>query len=128
MGAAASGLPLLPPSFMAGTITISAGQANTPLQLSALVQAQLDPNVPGSARNVVITSDSSQPVYIGHPSPKLGALSTTNYGRLLAAASGATAQGNSAVYSSQFPGSQATLDDIWVLLPGAGTFHVEILP
>lgn len=126
MGAFATGAPLLPPSFIAGTITISAGQAGTSQQLSALVQTQLDPNAQGSARHLRITTDSSGALYIGHPSPKGGVLSTSNYGVLLAAASGVTAQPNSVVYDSNFPGAQVTLDDIWVLMTGAFTFHVEI--
>ena len=83
-------------------------------------------NAQRSPRNLVITSDNSGPVYLGEQSPSGGALSTSNYARLLAAASGAVAQGNSAVYTSSFPGSQSSTDDIWVLMTGAGTFHVEI--
>jgi hypothetical protein len=126
MGAAGTGTPLLPPSFVAGTISISAAQANAPQQLSALVRAQLDPNTPGSAYDVFISTDSSGGLYLGHPSPTALQLSTSNYGRYLAAAASSTAQGNSASYGSNFPGTQSTLDDIWVLMSTTGTFHVEI--
>jgi hypothetical protein len=122
MGAQATGLPLLPTGFVAGTITISAGQAGTPQNLLTLVAAQLDANVSRTPYYIRIEADSSGVVYIGAPSPLLGALATTNYGRLLATGS----PGGNAVFESYFPGAQPSGQQLSVLMSGSGTFHVEI--
>lgn len=128
MGAAATGTPLLPSSYVAGTITISAGQAGTPQQLLALIQAQLDANCPGVAYILTIQADASNPVYIGRQTPLGGALSTTNYGVLLDKAQSPLLAGANKVYQSAFPGSHAPIGDIQVLMSGAGnTFHVEVI-
>ena len=119
MGAAATGYPLLPVGYVGGTITISAGQAGTPQNLLALIQAQLDPNCPGSGQEIQIQSDASGPVYIGR-SNLAGALSATNYGYQLPYAF------TSRTYRSGFPGASSPVGDLWVFMAAAGTFHVEV--
>ena len=120
MGASATGFPLFPTGYVAGTITISAGQANVPQQLLALIQAQLDLNAPGAGYEVNLQTDASGPLYIGRQSTLGGALSSTNYGYTLPAG------GSSRTYRSGFPGSHSPVGDLMVLMTAAGTFHVEI--
>ncbi|SRR6266478_6034045 len=117
MGAAATGPPLFPAGYTAGTITISAGQANTPLQLLALIQAQLDPNCPGAGEEVTIQAESVT-LYIGRESKLGGPLSSSNYGYLLTG-------GSSRTYRSGFPGAHSPVGDLQVYM-AAGTFHVEV--
>lgn len=121
MGAAATGSPLYPAGYVAGTITF-AGSA--PLQLLALIQAQLDANCPGAGREVTIQADASGPVYVGEAN-KIGALSTTNYGYVLDAASGSLA-GASRTYRTTFPGTHSPVGDLMVLMADGQTFHVEV--
>ena len=119
MGAYATGSPLFPTGYIAGTITISAGQANAPQQLLALIQAQLDGNCPGAGYEVNLQADSSGALYVGRQSTIAGALSTTNYGYVLPV-------GASRTYRSGFPGSHSPVGDLQVLMAAAGTFHVEV--
>ena len=126
MGAFGTGSPLFPSGYVAGTITISAGQAGTPQSLLALIQAQLDANCPGAGQEVTIQADATGAVYIGRASPIAGALATTNYGYVLDAASGSFVAGASRTYRTTFPGSHSPVGDLQVLMTGAGTFHVEV--
>lgn len=119
MGAAATGSPLYPAGYVAGTITISPAQAGVPQQLLALVQAQLDPNCPGAGQEVQLQADASGTLYIGEASPLGGALSTTNYGYLLTS-------GSSRIYRTTFPGRHSPVGDLQVLMTLSGTFHVEV--
>lgn len=64
MGAAATGYPLIPSGYVAGTITISALQAGVPQQLLTLIQAQLDANCPGAGQEVTIQVDATA-LYVG---------------------------------------------------------------
>ena len=95
MGASGTGAPLFTAPFVAGTITISGTAIGVPQNLLALIQAQLDPNCPGTGYEVIIQADNSGPVYVGAQSPIKGPLSTTNYGYLLAAGSSGTSPGSS---------------------------------
>ncbi len=117
MGAAATGPPLFPAGYVAGTITISAGQANSPQQLLALIQAQLDPNCPGAGQEVTIQAESLT-VYVGRTN-KVGDLSNTNYGYQLTAGSSRTYRATS------LPGAWSPVGDLQVYM-AAGTFHVEV--
>jgi len=120
MGAAATGTPLIPSGYVAGTITISAGQAGSPQNLFDLIRAQLDPNCVGVGREINIQNDfASGTLYIGGPNPILGALSTSNYGYALV-------PGAARTYRSSFPGNAASVGDLQVLLAATGTFHVEV--
>ena len=127
MGAAGTGSPLFPAGYVAGTITISAGQANVPQQLLALIQAQLDPNCPGAGQEVTLQTDTSGALYVGEQSPLGGALSTTNYGYVLdkSQVAGYLA-GASRTYRTTFPGTHSPVGDLMVLMAAAGTFHVEV--
>ena len=124
MGASATGFPLFPAGYVAGTITISAGQANSPQSLLALIQAQLDANCAGSYQEVTLQADASGALYVGRPNI-VGPLSTTNYGYILAAATTGAA-GASRTYRSSFPGNNSPVGDLMVLMSAAGTFHVEV--
>ncbi len=117
MGAAATGTPLLPSGYVAGTITISAGQANTPQNLFDLIRTQLDANCPGTGTEVQLQATGAS-LYIGRAN-LIGALSTTNYGYLLTA-------GSSRIYRSGVTGSHSPVGDLQVLLQSSGTFQVEV--
>ena len=118
MGAFATGTPLLPSGYVAGTITISAGQANVPQQLLALIQAQLDLNCPGAGQEVTIQATSAS-LYVGRESPLAGPLSSSNYGYVLVA-------GASRTYRTTFPGAHSPVGDLQVLMTATGTFQVEV--
>jgi hypothetical protein len=120
MGAYATGPPLFPAGYVAGTITIGAGQAGTPQQLLALIQAQLDPNCPGAGQEVTLQSDSTGALYIGRASSLAGALSATNFGYVLPAGI------SSRTYRTSFPGSHSPVGDLQVFMASTGTFHVEV--
>jgi hypothetical protein len=115
----------MPAGYVAGTITISAGQANTPQQLLTLIQAQLDPNCPGAGQEVTLQTDSSGAVYVGEQN-LVGALSTTNYGYCLDKAQTGFVGGASRTYRTSFPGSHSPVGDLSVLMITSGTFHVEV--
>ena len=119
MGAAATGFPLTPSTYVAGTVTISAGQANAPQQLLALVQAQLDANAIGVSYEVTLQTDGSGILYVGRQN-LVGPLSTANYGYQLPSG------GTSRTYRSGSPGSHSSIGDLQVLMSTAGTFHIEI--
>jgi hypothetical protein len=119
MGAFATGFPLMPSGYVAGTITISAGQAGVPQQLLALIQAQLDANAAGAGYEVTLQTDSSGALYVGRQSTLGGALSSTNYGYQLPSG------GSSRTYRSGFPGAHSPVGDLMVLMTATGTFHVE---
>jgi hypothetical protein len=121
MGAPATGYPLQPPAYIAGTITISAAQANTPQQLLALIQAQLDANCPGVCRAMSVQIDNT--VLYGGCQSQGGtstALSTSNYGWEL------TSTFPIKTWGSDFPGSQVPIGNMQIFM-AAGTFHVEVL-
>ena len=120
MGASATGFPLLPAGYTAGTITIAAGQANVPQNLMTLIQQQLDINVQGSGYEIQLQTDNSGNVFIGNATTIGGPLSSTNYGYQLFQG------GASRTYRSGFPGSHSSVQDLQVLMTAAGTFHVEI--
>lgn len=126
MGAAGTGSPLFPAGYVAGTITISAGQANVPQQLLALIQAQLDPNCPGAGQEVTLQTDTSGALFVGEQN-SAGPLSTTNYGYVLdkSQVAGYLA-GASRTYRTTFPGTHSPVGDLMVLMAAAGTFHVEV--
>lgn len=119
MGAAATGAPLFPAGYVAGTITIGAGQAGTPQQLLALIQAQLDANCPGAGYEVTIQTDATGILYVGRTN-LVGDLSASNYGYALPLG------GASRTYRSGFPGSHSSVGDLMVFMASAGTFHVEL--
>lgn len=111
--------PMNPPSYIAGTITISAGQAGTPQSLLTLIQNQLNPNCPGSGMEVNLQTDDSGALFVGVAN-KIGALSNTNYGYQLGAG------GVSRTYRTSFPGASSPVGSLQVLMNSAGTFHVEV--
>jgi hypothetical protein len=115
MGAAATGFPLMPSGYVAGTITLS---DSLPHSLLALVQAQLDQNAAGAGYEVNLQTDASGALYVGRFNA-IGALSSTNYGYQLPAG------GSSRTYRSGFPGAHSPVGDIQVLMVGGGTFHIE---
>jgi hypothetical protein len=121
MGAFNTGFPLVPTGVVAGTLTFSSAQANNPVNLLSMIQAQLDANFTGQARDVFIQTDSSGALYIGKPN-LVGALSTSNYGVQLASG------GQSITIYSSFPGANAPVGEISVLMTGQFTFHVFIQP
>lgn len=125
MGAYATGSPLLPSGYVAGTITISSGQAGTPQSLLGLIQTQLDANCPGAGYEVTLQTDSSGALYVGR-SNLIGALSTSNYGYVLDKAQTGFTAGASRTYRSGFPGSHSSVGDLQVLMSATGTFHVEV--
>jgi hypothetical protein len=125
MGAFATGSPLMPSGYVAGTITISAGQAGTPQQLLSLIQAQLDPNCPGAGHEIQLQADSSGALYIGRANAA-GPLSTTNYGYVLDKAQSPLVAGASRIYRTSFPGAHSPVGDLMVLMSATGTFHVEV--
>jgi len=124
MGALATGPPLLPKGYVAGTITISAGQAGTPQSLLALVQAQLDPNVNVNPYRVWVQSDTSGNLYLGSQTNLVGNLSASNYGVFLPTATATFTPFRE--YESVFPGANATFGDLYVFMSSSGTFHVEV--
>lgn len=115
MGAAATGFPLMPSGYVAGTITLS---DSLPHQLLTLIQSQLDPNAAGAGYEVDLQTDASGALYVGRANTA-GALSSTNYGYQLPAG------GTSRTYRSGFPGAHSPVGDLQVLMVGGGTFHVE---
>ena len=123
MGAAATGIPLFPAGYVAGTIALS---DSNPHQLLALIQAQLDANCPGAGQEVTIQADSSGPLYVGRQTTLGGALSTSNYGYVLDKANTGFVAGASRTYRSSFPGNSSPVGDLMVLMSGGGTFHVEV--
>lgn len=125
MGAAATGTPLLPTGYVAGTISISAAQAGSAQSLLALIQAQLDPNVQGAAQEVNISSDSSGIVYIGTAKNLAGTLSASNYGVALPASTTTFAPYRN--YRATFPGINAPVGNLYVFMSSTGTFHVEVI-
>lgn len=125
MGAAATANPLLPSGMVAGTIAISSQQAGVPQSLLTLMQAQLDPNCPGAGQEVTIQADNSGAVYIGRPN-QMGALSTSNYGYLLVAGTSALIPGGAISFQTSFPGNNAPVGDLQVLMSASGTFHVIV--
>jgi hypothetical protein len=125
MGAFAAGSPLFPAGYVAGTITISAGQANVPQNLLTLIQAQLDANCPGAGQEVTIQTDTSGAVYVGEPN-LIGALSTSNYGYVLDKAQSGFVGGASRTYRTAFPGSHSPVGSLNVLMTSSGTFHVVV--
>ncbi len=125
MGALGTGSPLFPSGYVAGTITISAGQANAPQNLLTLIQAQLDANCPGAGREVTLQTDSSGVLYVGETN-LIGDLSTTNYGYALDKAQTGFTAGASRTYRTTFPGTHSPVGDLMVLMAASGTFHVEV--
>jgi hypothetical protein len=123
MGASATGLPLFPAGYVAGTITLG---DSAPHQLLALIQAQLDANCPGAGQEVTIQADGSGPVYVGRQTTLGGVLSTSNYGYVLDKANTGFVAGASRTYRSSFPGNNSPVGDLMVLMSGGGTFHVEV--
>ena len=134
MGAAATGFPLTPSSYVAGTLVCAA--ANTPYNLLTLIQQQLDINCPSQAQNLTLQTDASGVLYVGRGNPGSappanglsigtgGVLSTGNYGYALAASGGAN---GTKTYESTFPGTNACPGNLMVLMTVAnGTFHVEV--
>ena len=122
MGAAATGSPLFPAGYVAGTITFSGA---SPVQLLGLIQAQLDPNSPGAGQEVTLQTDASGPLYVGEAN-KIGALSTSNYGYVLDKAQAGFVAGASRTYRTSFPGSHSPVGDLMVLMADGQTFHVEV--
>ena len=107
--------PLVAPSYIAGTITLSGGVVSNLLDL---VKAQLEPNCPGAALMVTLTSDTDN-VYVGRYNQIAGALAATNYGYLLMS-------GGSAYKSSAGAGNSAPIADIQLLCAAGATLHIEI--
>lgn len=124
MGAAATGAPLLPDGYVAGTLSLV---QNVPTNLLAACIAQLSANTPGGAQRLSIQTDSTGPVYIGIQTTLGGVLATTNYGVCLDKAQSGYVAGAAKTYETTFPGSNIQIGDIWVLMTvSAGTIHVEI--
>ena len=116
MGAAATGIPLMPSGYIAGTVTLAV--ANQPYQLRLLIATQLDPNCPGGCQQVDLSTDTTD-VYIGAPN-LIGALSVSNYGIHLSPGSTDTSR-------ASFPGNSAAVGSVWVMSPTAGaTLHVVV--
>jgi hypothetical protein len=111
--------------YVAGTITISAGQAGVPQNLLALIQQQLEPNCPGAAQEVTIQATVSN-VYVGRYNA-IGPLSTANFGYVLQAAFSGSVAGSSRTYRSSFPGHGSPVNDLQVVLTAAGSFQVEVV-
>jgi hypothetical protein len=105
---------------VAGTITITPANTGTPLNLLALIQAQLDTNFM-SYNYLSIAADTSAQIY-GGVANKVGALSATNYGWTL------TSSSSPKVYTSVYPGANVPLGSIWIFTATNGsnvTFHIE---
>ena len=107
--------PLNAPSYIAGTLTLSAG---TVAFLIDLIKAQLEPNCPGAALMVNLTSDTDA-VYVGASNRIAGALSAANYGYKLDG-------GGSSYKCSTGAGNSAPIADIQLLCASQATLHVEI--
>lgn len=117
MGAFATGYPLFPSVYVAGTITIAAG--NTVYNLFDLIRTQLDLNCPGAGYEITISSDDTGSVYVGCQTPIGGPLSTTNYGYQLP-------PGSYRTYRSGVSGAHSPVGNLQVLMAAAGTMHVEV--
>jgi hypothetical protein len=115
MGAYATGTPLVPLGYVAGTLAITGG---APVNLIDLIVAQLDVNCDRGARNVIIQAGGAA-LFIGTATTLGGALSATNYGRTLAT-------GLIAEYHSNFPGSNSPLGSLQVFMASSGSCHVEV--
>lgn len=114
MGAFATGTPLVPIGFIAGTITTT----SSPQNVLDLIVAQLDANVDRGARNLLIQAGSAA-CFLGGPSTTGGAMSSTNYGLTLAA-------GTWQLFTSNFPGSNTPIGSMQVLTASAGSVHVMV--
>jgi hypothetical protein len=106
----------LPSGYSAGTLTVAANQV---LNLGTLIQQQVDTQASESATILNIQADSAnaQPVLIGVGGIKL---TTTNYGRSVAA-------GQTANYSSG-AASAVPVGRLYVLSTATATLHIELLP
>jgi hypothetical protein len=118
MGAYATGTPLLPTGYVAGTITISSGQSAAPQQLLSLIQTQLDPNCPGAAYELTLYNGGAEVLYIGRQN-LAGPLSSSNYGYQLQT-------GQSRTYRSSVTGAHSSVGDLEVFVASASTFNVEV--
>ena len=122
MGAYATGSPLFPRGYVAGTVSLTT--AGTAYNLLALIQTQLDAQCGGSAYEVNLQTDASGNVYVGSRSNLVGNLSSTNYGYELISGS----PGASRTYRSGFPGSHSSVGDLWVVGSASPTtLHVELM-
>jgi hypothetical protein len=110
--------PLMALGYTAGTILIAGVNIGVPVFLLDLIKAQLEPNCPGAALLVLISSDTDN-VYVGASSKLGGALSASNYGYLLTS-------GGSSYRSSAGAGNSAPIADLQLFCVGAATLHVEI--
>ena len=118
MAAALSPRPSVPSPYVAGRIGVPAG---TPVNLLGLIQAQLDPNCPGTAVELQIVADRANtvPVYVGAYSRLAGPLSASNWGSELLA-------GDGRVYASTYPGSSVPLGQLQVFAAAQAWLHVEV--
>jgi hypothetical protein len=109
----------VPPSYVAGAITVPAGVVSN---LLSLIQAQIAPNCPGTATEFLIAADAGNAgaVSVGAASLVSGALSSTNYAYRLTPASPPR------VYRSTYPGSNTLIGEMQVLSAAAAVLHVEV--
>ena len=126
--------PSVPVPFAEGTLRIPAGQ---PVALLDLIHQQINRDVPGTSTQFTISSDPCNvaPIYLGafmgNPlqqdetepanAARPGALSATNYGRLL------TAQGDPIVYRSSYPGTQSPIGVLQVFSEAPAKIHIEVV-
>lgn len=100
-------------SYVAGEITVS--DADTPLSLINLIQDQLLVDIRG-ASVITLQTDSTGALFIGDAN-----VSSTNYGFTLAS------NGSSRIYERPYNSAVSPLRLLYVLMSGAGTFHVEVI-
>lgn len=111
--------PSIPASYVAGSVTLPAGQV---ANLLDLIQQQLAPNCPGSATEFLIAADASNAgsVTVGAASALNGPLSPTNYAYKL------TANSAPRIYRSTYPGSSTPIGELQVLATNQAVLHVEV--
>ena len=105
-----------PPAYVAGTITLPAGQVS---DLLALIHTQLDPDCSGAGTEVQIIGGTGT-IFVGAYSKIGGPLSSNNWGYQLT-------PGDKRVYRSSYPGNNCLVGDIQVMAATLSQLHVEIL-
>lgn len=103
----------IPCPYVAGAVTVPAGQ---PTSLLALCQ-ELQPNCPSTSAELMLTSEGS--IFVGSASALGGVLNSSNYGYELV-------PGTPRIYRSSYPGSQTPLAFLQVFAAAETVLHIEV--
>ena len=111
--------PSVPTPYVAGTISLAAGQTAGVLQL---IWEQLNPNCPGTSVEFRISADPSNvaPVLLGQSVPGSDPLSCTNYGAML------TPLGEERRYRGTYPGHGTPQGVMQVFSEAPAKLHIEV--